>query len=236
LPFGQQLFAPLAPWRFALALIALLACAQAAGAEYAVLRSGQRVRVTGYERVECRAPAASTSTALSASLCYVLRMPGGQMEVPASDVLAIEPEDVFGPAAAPMPRTPFDTLIAAAARAHRVDERLITSIIATESNFDPRAVSPKNARGLMQLMPDTAKRLEVRDVFDPEQNIHAGTRYLRELLDRYHDDLPLTLAAYNAGPERVTQHGGVPPFRETRDYIARVTARLTKAEGVSGER
>jgi len=191
-----------------------------------VLRTGQRLRITGYERLECSAQPASTSTALSASLCYVLHMPGGRMEVPASDVLAIEPEDVFGPAAAPMPRTPFDTLIATAAREHGVDEELIAAVIVAESNFDPRAVSPKNARGLMQLMPDTAKRLGVRDVFDPAQNIHAGTRYLRELLDRYHNDLLLTLAAYNAGPERVTQHGGVPPFPETRDYIARVTARL----------
>lgn len=205
-------------------------------AEYAVLRSGQRIRITGYQRVDCRlqaegAPtqstqATSTSTSLSASLCYVMHMRGGRLEVPAADVLAIEPEDAFGPAAAPMPRTPYDTIITAAALRHRLDEKLISSVIAAESNFNPRAISPRNARGLMQLMPDTARRLGVTDIFDPEQNINAGTRYLRELLDRYDGDLTLALAAYNAGPERITQYRGVPPFPETRAYLSRIAARL----------
>jgi hypothetical protein len=206
----------------------LLICATPAAAEYAVLRSGQRIRITGYERVECNSQAADAQAegTQATNLCYVLHMRGGRLEVPAADVLAIEPEDTFGPAAAPMPRYPYDALIRAAALRHRLDEKLVASVIAAESNFDPRAISPKNARGLMQLLPDTARRLGVTDIFDPEQNINAGTRYLRELLDRYDGDLTLALAAYNAGPERVAQYNGVPPFPETRAYLSRISARL----------
>jgi len=109
-----------------------------------------------------------------------------------------------------------------------VDQELIASVIAVESNFNPRAVSPKFARGLMQLLPETAARLDVTDVFDPRQNIDAGTRYLKELLARYHQDLVLTLAAYNAGPDRVEQFRGVPPFLETRSYVQRVTRKLNE--------
>jgi hypothetical protein len=197
-----------------------------------VLRFGQRIRITGYERVECSVQVASAPEAgqgegaQPTSLCYVLHMRGGRLQVPAADVLAIEPEDTFGPAAAPMPRYPFDALIRAAALRHRLDEKLVASVIAAESNFNPRAISPKNARGLMQLLPDTARRLGVSDIFDPEQNINAGTRYLRELLDRYDGDLTLALAAYNAGPDRVAQYNGVPPFPETRAYLSRISARL----------
>jgi len=209
LPLRRSTFS--APLRYLLIFATLLAWATPAAAEYAVLRNGQRIRITGYEQRDAS---------------YILHMRGGRVELSAADVLAIEPEDTFGPAAAPMPRTPYDSLITAAALRHRLDEKLITSVIAVESNFDPRAVSPKNARGLMQLMPDTARRLGVTDIFDPEQNINAGARYLRELLDRYSGDLTLALAAYNAGPERVTQYRGVPPFPETRAYLSRISARL----------
>jgi soluble lytic murein transglycosylase-like protein len=99
---------------------------------------------------------------------------------------------------------------------------LIRAIIAAESNFDPLAVSHRGARGLMQLMPDTAKSLGVTDIFDPGQNIDAGVRYLRLLLDRYAGDVRLALAAYNAGILRVRQYGGVPPYRATRLYIKKV--------------
>jgi soluble lytic murein transglycosylase-like protein len=107
-----------------------------------------------------------------------------------------------------------------------VEQELIASVIAVESDFNPRAVSPRLARGLMQLLPQTATRLAVSDVFDPGQNIDAGTRYLKELLARYHQDLALALAAYNAGPDRIEQYRGVPPFSETRSYVQRVTRKL----------
>lgn len=113
-------------------------------------------------------------------------------------------------------------MILAAAARYSVDADLITSVIAAESNFDPKAISRRNARGLMQLLPQTATRLGVQNIFDPQENIDAGTHYLRDLLQLYRNDLALTLAAYNAGPERVQQYGRVPPFRETQSYVQRV--------------
>jgi soluble lytic murein transglycosylase-like protein len=95
-------------------------------------------------------------------------------------------------------------------------------VIAAESNFDPKAISRRDARGLMQLLPVTAARFGVRNIFDPRENIEAGTHYLHDLLQIYKNDLALTLAAYNAGPERVQQYGRVPPFTETVSYVRRV--------------
>jgi len=105
---------------------------------------------------------------------------------------------------------------------HKIDPDLITSVIRAESGFNPRAVSRKGAQGLMQLMPQTATKMGVNDAFDPSENVEGGTRYLRELLVRYNFDLIKALAAYNAGPLRVEQYRGVPPYRETRAYIARI--------------
>ena len=109
-----------------------------------------------------------------------------------------------------------------ASAAYHLDPDLVNSVIHAESGFNSRAVSPKGARGLMQLMPSTASQLGVEDAFDPEANVTGGSRYLRELLERYNFDLVKALAAYNAGPERVEQYQGVPPFRETRAYVARI--------------
>jgi hypothetical protein len=181
-------------------------------AEYVQLRNGLRLHVTGYQLVGDK---------------YRLQMAGGWMEVAAQEVVAIEPEEVFTPIPAPPPGTqvaapPYRELVDAAASRYGVDAELITSVIAVESNFDPKAVSRKNARGLMQLLPETAARLGVKDIFDPKENIEAGTRYLRELLQKYNNDLVLTLAAYNAGPDRVQQYGTVPPFAETVSYVQRV--------------
>jgi soluble lytic murein transglycosylase-like protein len=103
-----------------------------------------------------------------------------------------------------------------------MDADLITSVIAVESNFDPKAVSRKNARGLMQLLPETAAQLGVKNIDDPAENIDAGTRYLRDLLQKYNNDLALALAAYNAGPDKVQLYGRVPPYAETISYVRRV--------------
>ena len=105
---------------------------------------------------------------------------------------------------------------------YRLDPDLVNSVIRAESGFKVHAVSPKGAQGLMQLMPGTASTLGVSNAFDPEANVDGGTRYLRELLERYNFDLIKALAAYNAGPHRVEQYGGVPPYRETRKYVASI--------------
>jgi soluble lytic murein transglycosylase-like protein len=117
---------------------------------------------------------------------------------------------------------PYAGEIAEASARYAVPERLIWAVIRVESGFDRRAVSRKGARGLMQLMPDTAAMLGVRDPFDPRQNIDAGTRHLRAMMERFRHDLPLAVAAYNAGERPVAQYGGIPPYPETRDYVAQV--------------
>ena len=116
-----------------------------------------------------------------------------------------------------------DAIRSVAAR-NGLDAGLVRAVIRAESGFDPLAVSPKGAQGLMQLMPATALRLGVRDAFDAVANLEAGARHLRYLLDRYAGDVPLALAAYNAGENAVERHRGVPPFLETREYVRRVLA------------
>ena len=117
----------------------------------------------------------------------------------------------------------YSTLIETAARSSGLEAALVKAVLVAESGADPQAVSPRGASGLMQLMPATARQYGVRDIFDPEQNIRAGTQYLRDLKQRYGNDLRLMLAAYNAGPGAVDQNrGAVPPFGETLEYIPRV--------------
>jgi soluble lytic murein transglycosylase-like protein len=130
---------------------------------------------------------------------------------------------------APAPVVDIDTFIAIAASRYGVSEELIAAIIEAESEFNPRAVSRRGAQGLMQLMPETAATLGVNDPFDPRANIDGGVRHLRALMDRFDNNLPLALAAYNAGEVAVIKHRGVPPYRETRGYVNRILRRLNQA-------
>jgi soluble lytic murein transglycosylase-like protein len=179
-----------------------------------VLRSGARLNVTGYEILGDK---------------YRLHLKGGIAEVSVDDIVGIEPEEIFEPLPEPLSeKTPFQKIIRAAAERYGVDADLIHCVIAVESNFNPKAVSPKNARGLMQLLPQTAAQLGVKDIFDPEQNVDGGTRYLRDLLRKY-SNLMLALAAYNAGPQRVDQYGRhVPPYLETMKYVQRIAKSYAK--------
>jgi len=125
----------------------------------------------------------------------------------------------------------YDEHISRAASTYNVDPLLVKSVIKAESNFDSRAVSPKGAKGLMQLMPGTAADLNVFDPFDPRANIFGGTNYLRQMLERFGGDVRLALAAYNAGPARVESVGGVPGIPETRQYIERVLGHYRQMSG-----
>jgi len=122
----------------------------------------------------------------------------------------------------PLNRRAFNAEIQAAAEVFAVDEALIRAIIHAESAYQPEALSPKGAQGLMQLMPDTQKELQVVNVFDPVSNIEGGTLYLSRLLQQFDQDVELATAAYNAGPGAVREYGGVPPYQETREYVRRV--------------
>ena len=118
--------------------------------------------------------------------------------------------------------TRYDEWIRQAAALYQIPVELVRAVIKVESDYDPRAISVSGARGLMQLMPPTAERLQVRDIDDPRENIFGGVRYLRILANTFNGDLELTVAAYNAGEGAVIRHGGIPPYPETQDYVVRV--------------
>ena len=123
----------------------------------------------------------------------------------------------------------YDDLIKEAALLYKLDENLIRGVMRAESSFNPMVVSSAGAQGLMQIMPALAKELDVTDPFDPRQNIMAGARYLRQLLDAHAGNVKLALASYNAGPGNVARYKGVPPFRETRNYVRKITEYLAEA-------
>jgi len=198
-----------------MAVGALLFIAAPARADYVVLRNGSRLNVSGYEIIGDK---------------FRMHLQGGFADVSVDEIASIEPEEIFEPSLEPLTeKTPYQKLILAAASHYHLDPDLIHSVIAIESNFNPKAVSPKNARGLMQLMPRTAELMGIKDSFDPEQNINGGTRYLSDLLKKYKNNLTLALAAYNAGPDTVDRYGHrVPPYLETMKYVQRIAKTYAK--------
>ena len=206
-------------------LTALIPSAQAA--EHITLRNGFELDCAGQTAVGDRVR------------LYMTGEEGGYLEVAADAIVRVEPiADALPPIApatvthapaAPLPALAVELtwaemheMLAHAGAAHHIDEDLLASVVRAESGGQVRAVSRTGARGLMQLMPETASELGVQDSFQPAQNIAGGTAYLDGLLRRYHDNAALALAAYNAGPAAVDRYRGVPPYRETRAYVARV--------------
>jgi soluble lytic murein transglycosylase-like protein len=209
--------------------LVLLAATLAPAAEQAVLNTGFRIRVERHEA--------------NGDTTRLFLPGGGVVDVRSSDIRGFEQEEYVPPAPAPPSQqqeaaanSGLQGIVRASGDRHGLDPDLIHSVIRAESAGNPRAVSPKGAAGLMQLMPGTAQSLEVQDVFDPAQNVEAGTRYLRDLLERYKDDpnrLALALAAYNAGPEKVEAYQGIPPYRETREYVGRVIRDFNRTKTLS---
>lgn len=209
---------------FGVAAVAAFALAAPASAEILVFHTGRTMSVAAVHPEGER-------------LSLTLR-DGGEASVPVALIARIDADEVITPLTAPaeppvaraaatpqavLAGRPFAALIASAAAAHGVDEGLVHAVIETESNYQPRARSRAGAKGLMQLMPATARQYAVVDPYDPRANIEAGVRHLKDLLSRF--DLRLALAAYNAGEGAVRTYGGLPPFAETRRYVDRVLQR-----------
>jgi len=193
-------------------LISLLGTSLIApAADFAVLRNGFSIR---HERREVVG---------SITRLYLEAGNNGYVDVPTEEIDRFD-KDLSIPKVGLTPSSPREMkeVIDTVSSRHHLDPDLINSVIHAESGFNPNAVSHKGAQGLMQLMPQTASQLGVANAFDPGANVEGGTRYLRELLERYNFDLIKALAAYNAGPQRVDQYHGVPPYYETRVYVARV--------------
>jgi hypothetical protein len=213
-------------WIAAVALVAmtLLPCW---AAETAVLRNGFSIRHEHRQdmgiitRLFVSRDGSSFVDVPTAEIDHIEGAPDGPASAPINSTAQSAPQ-------APQRPIDIDELVASASGTYSLDPDLVSSVIRAESGFNVRAVSPKGAQGLMQLMPQTASALGVENAFDPQANVDGGTRYLRELLERYNFDLIKALAAYNAGPERVERYGGVPPYYETKAYVARIVRDFNK--------
>lgn len=213
------------------ALVVTFAARPAAAADLAILRNGFNIRhdhrkvMGATTRLFLSADDASFTDVPTADISSYEKdlAPPPPTETPAAQAVSSLPIQSGPVKSAPLRSAlPLNEVVDSASATYHLDPDLVNSVIHAESGFNTRAVSPKGARGLMQLMPGTANQLGVTDAFDPQSNVTGGTRYLRELLERYNFDLVKALAAYNAGPLRVEQYQGVPPFRETRAYVARI--------------
>jgi hypothetical protein len=180
----------------------------ARAADLAILHNGFSIR---HQRREAMG---------SVTRLYLTATESGYVDVPTNEIDHFEPD--LSPEPAPTTSQGLPSLVSAASARYHLDPDLVNSMIHAESGFNANAVSRKGAQGLMQLMPQTASELGVADVLDPAANVEGGTRYLRVLLERYNFDLIKALAAYNAGPQRVEQYRGVPPYYETQTYVARI--------------
>lgn len=218
----------------------LLASALPASASIAVFVDGRSMKIAEY-RVEdevVHLTMAGGGT-LSLPLARVDRIVDDEVETAevVEEVKKLVEEGVFprrswrfDESRTPLFGTKFDGVIVRAARHFDVDAVLVSAVIQAESSYNPKIVSHKGARGLMQLMPATARRFGVTDSFDPEENVFGGTRYLKWLLKTFEGDADLAVAAYNAGEGNVWKYDGVPPFRETVNYIQRIAKHVRKAE------
>lgn len=209
---GRYLFGMKLRYKLGIAAVLLaLAGFSSSSAEIANLRNGFSIR---HERREQKD---------SVTRLYLSGAPGSYVDVPTAEIADFEKDDTPPPPVLrPVPAPSLDDVVRAAGSRNNIDPDLINSVIRAESGFNAKAISPKGARGLMQLMPETAARLGVQNAFDPADNVEGGTRYLKELLGHYNNDVVKALAAYNAGPERVEQYKGVPPYPETIAYISRI--------------
>jgi hypothetical protein len=214
-------------WRAVLGacLLISLAFAHSLPAELVLMVGGGVLKVNGFSRTGDQIELdLSSGGTLTVPVLRIDRILADEIERAPTDALSAGHLEVDFNGEQGVPDTPFGELIFATAKRHAINPQLVAAMVLTESAFDPVAVSRKGAAGLLQLMPSTARRFGVdsREVFDPERNLEAGVRYLRWLIDRFDGDLELALAGYNAGEASVDRYRGVPPYRETRDYIRRI--------------
>ena len=210
-------------------LFFLLAGAAFAG-EYAVLASGARLHIDRHEANGAKVRLYHDAGFVEMDSTVVRSYEAEEYVAPVPMPAAVGVPEASTTGIAPAPPTPLELADAAADR-YGLPRELVRSVMAAESGFQPLAISPKGAIGLMQLMPGTAQALGA-DAHDPAQNVDAGARYLRDLLEKYNYGLRHALAAYNAGPGAVDKYNGVPPYRETINYIGRIEKRLKAAEAI----
>ena len=203
-------------------VLAMIGLARVGLAEIAVLKSGKILYVDRHQRLGEEITLHLTG--------------GGEVTVPADIVVNVVPNEIVETSEDIQEIrlvTQWEPVIRPAAEKYGLDPNLVAAVIWAESSGDPDAVSTKGARGLMQLLPSTARELGVDNLFDPRDNVDGGTKYLRKMLDSHNGNLELALAAYNAGPDAVRRHGGLPPHKETKTYVARVMRMYEKTQGIS---